>query len=285
MTLAYDGDGNRVSETVAGVTTQYLVDTQNPTGYAQVVEELQGGSVVRSYAYGLDRINENQILNNAWTPGFYGYDGHGSVRFLTDSTGAITDTYDYDAFGNLTNSTGSTPNNYLFAGEQFDPALGLYYNRARYLNTTTGRFWSMDTEEGRKDDPVTLHRFLYAADDPIDNADPSGEDFGDFSIATSISNTLDNISVIQQPRSIPFGRGLARDATDLSDLGLQFIAGHEGWSARHYADADENCTIGYGHLLHYGKCTDGDMNNISRDTGLQLLHDDVGKATRASRRT
>ena len=33
--------------------------------------------------------------------------------------------YDYDAFGNLINSTGSTPNHYLFAGEQYDPALGL----------------------------------------------------------------------------------------------------------------------------------------------------------------
>jgi RHS repeat-associated protein len=57
-------------------------------------------------------------------------------------------TYDYDAFGNLIHSTGTTPNNYLFAGEQFDPDLGLYYNRARYLNTANGRFWSMDTYEG-----------------------------------------------------------------------------------------------------------------------------------------
>ncbi len=42
VTVAYDGDGNRVSETVGGVTTNYLVDTQNPTGYAQVVDELVG---------------------------------------------------------------------------------------------------------------------------------------------------------------------------------------------------------------------------------------------------
>jgi hypothetical protein len=32
-------------------------------------------------------------------------------------------TYDYDAFGNLLHQTGTTPNNYLFAGEQFDPTL------------------------------------------------------------------------------------------------------------------------------------------------------------------
>lgn len=45
--IVYDADGNRVSEDVGGesaaggVTTNYLVDTQNPTGYAQVVDELR----------------------------------------------------------------------------------------------------------------------------------------------------------------------------------------------------------------------------------------------------
>ena len=34
VTIVYDGDGNRVSETEGGVTTNYLVDTQNSTGYA-----------------------------------------------------------------------------------------------------------------------------------------------------------------------------------------------------------------------------------------------------------
>src|SRR5256885_1148597 len=44
VTVVYDGDGNRVSETVAGTMTNYLVDTQNPTGYAQVIDELQSGT-------------------------------------------------------------------------------------------------------------------------------------------------------------------------------------------------------------------------------------------------
>src|ERR1051325_7691170 len=111
--IVYDGDGNRVKETVATVTTSYLVPDQNPTGYAQVLDELQGGAMVRTYSYGLELINERQTIAGTLTTSFYGFDGHGSVRFLTDSTGAITDTYDYDAFGNLISSTGSTPNNYL----------------------------------------------------------------------------------------------------------------------------------------------------------------------------
>src|ERR1700722_1876628 len=176
VTVVYDGDGNRVSETVGGVTTSYLVDTANPTGYAQVVDEVQSGTVTRTYAYGLERISENQKISSAWTPSFYGYDGHGSVRQLTNTVGAVTDIYDHDAFGNLVSSTGTTPNVYLFAGEAYDSALGLYYNRARYLNTTTGRFWSMDTYKGDKWRPTTLHRYSYAWNNPPNVVDPSGLD-------------------------------------------------------------------------------------------------------------
>jgi RHS repeat-associated protein len=66
------------------------------------------------------------------------------MRQLTDRNGAVTDTYTYEAFGNILTTTGSTPNNFKFAGEQFDPDLGLYYNRARYLDVRQGRFWGMD---------------------------------------------------------------------------------------------------------------------------------------------
>jgi hypothetical protein len=47
--VAYDGDGNRVSETAGGVTTTYLVDALNPTGYSQVLDELVSGSVTKMY--------------------------------------------------------------------------------------------------------------------------------------------------------------------------------------------------------------------------------------------
>jgi RHS repeat-associated protein len=139
-----------------------------------VLDELQGGSVTRTYSYGLELINERQTLAGTLTTSFYGFDGHGSVRFLTSSTGAITDTYDYDAFGSLISSTGATPNNFLFAGEQFDPALGIYYNRARYYDQRQGRFWTMDTFEGDLESPLSLHRYVFASADPADRVDPSG---------------------------------------------------------------------------------------------------------------
>jgi hypothetical protein len=49
VTVVYDGDGARVAKTAGGVTTQYLVDDLNPSGYAQVLEEVVGGVVQRVY--------------------------------------------------------------------------------------------------------------------------------------------------------------------------------------------------------------------------------------------
>ena len=176
VSMIYDGFGNRVSKTVNGVTTKYLVeDDVNPTGLPQVFEESVNGVVQRTYTYGLQRISEDQIINNSWTPSFYGYDGFGSVRQLTNLAGTVTDTYSYDAFGNILNSTGTTPNNYLYRGEQYDSDLGLYYLRARYYNPATGRFVERDPLDGYINVPATLHKYLYASGNPVNRIDPSGK--------------------------------------------------------------------------------------------------------------
>ena len=123
--------------------------TQNPTGYAQVVSESITGNTAtqpydyaRTYVYGLERLSQQRsyVANNQGQTqtSYYVYDGHGSTRALTDPSGNVTDTYDYDAFGNLLHSTATgippgsttvapTPNEFLFAGEQFDSDLNLYY--------------------------------------------------------------------------------------------------------------------------------------------------------------
>ena len=88
----------------------------------------------------------------------------------TNLSGGVTDTYEYDAFGNKINSTGTTPNNYLYRGEQFDPDLGMYYLRAWYYNPLSGRLLSADplADEGQR-------RYEYADANPVDEMDPTGE--------------------------------------------------------------------------------------------------------------
>jgi RHS repeat-associated protein len=210
--LIYDGDGYRVAKIVNGVTTQYLVDDLNPTGLPQVVEEVVNGAVTRQYTYGLQRISQNLSPtvtgNSTWTPSFYVYDGGGNVRQLTDSNKNMTDEYEYDAYGNSFTKSGTTPNNYLYRGEQYDSDLGLYYLRARYYNPATGRFLSRDPKEFNplksRNNPVDsrkLHRYLYASGDPINRIDPRGRE--DEEEVSALS------SIISMARLAPVGKAVA----------------------------------------------------------------------------
>ena len=187
-TFIYDGDGNRKIKTAGGGTTYFLVDALSPNGHAQVMEELDSPNAtpVRLYTHGLDLVCQRQ----GGTTSYYGYDGNGNTRFLTTTNAAITDTYAYDSFGILVTNTGTTTNFYRYSGEQYDPTLGLTYLRARYVNTGTGRFINRDSFEGNADEPMSLHRYLYAHDDPVNNIDPSGNEIEAVLTAISISGGL-----------------------------------------------------------------------------------------------
>ncbi len=180
------------------------MDELNPTGYAQVlVESINTSGTVRTrqYVYGLDLIAQRrQLTSTTFEARYYAYDGHGSVRQLTDSTGAVTDTYTYDAFGNLISSTGTTPNHYLYAGEQFDEDLNLYYNRARYLDVRSARFWTTDPFEGYPEDPKSIHKYVYSNGSPTTTVDPSGNlALAELGTTIAVFQTIQAIPVPQRP--------------------------------------------------------------------------------------
>jgi RHS repeat-associated protein len=196
VTLTSDADGNRIKKTVGGTTTWFLVATVNPSGWPQVIEEHAGaspGTLSRRYTYGLDLIS--QTAGGATR--FFGTDGLGSTRFLLhDTTGAVTEHYGYDAFGTIIVSNAAPSTACLFAGEQWDADLGLYYNRARYLHPGLGRFWTLDTFEGQQTDPLSLHKYLYASGNPVMNTDPTGQySFGQVLGGIGIASTIASIVI------------------------------------------------------------------------------------------
>src|SRR2546422_308832 len=80
ITFVYDADGNRVKKVVGSVTTQYLIDQQNPSGHPRTLEELNSsGGLTRSYVWGGKLISARESAGGLH---FYGLDGHGNVRFL-----------------------------------------------------------------------------------------------------------------------------------------------------------------------------------------------------------
>ena len=71
-----------------------------------------------------------------------------------------------------------------------------YYNRARYLNTSTGRFWSMDTYDGDLESPLSLHKYMYGNSNPVNNIDPTGNQIDDIVGAFAAAATLDAMSTV-----------------------------------------------------------------------------------------
>lgn len=104
---------------------------------------------------------------------WYHYDAIGSTRELTNSGETVTDANLYDAWGVGVASSGSTENNFRFVGEKSfysDPNLASYYVRARYLDSSVGRWISADPMN-YIDGP---NLFAYAHNSPINLRDVTG---------------------------------------------------------------------------------------------------------------
>jgi RHS repeat-associated protein len=189
VTYTYDADGIRTrAETrkADGATSvvDYLVDTAGPL--SRVVAESVGGALAAYYLQGEDLLAVMRPEAQGWTSRFYHADGLGSIRALTDETGLVTDRYSFTAFGELTLHTGDDVSAYLFGGEELDPSSGFYYLRARWMDPGAGRFASADPFGGFDYDPASLHKYLYANVNPVQNTDPSGL----FTIVSTLGSML-----------------------------------------------------------------------------------------------
>ena len=168
--FAYDGDGNRISQSVGAGIYNYLNDVA--TALPVVLQE-SGPDGNISYAYGLGLISESSLKFDY----FYHYDGLGSVIALSDASGKPSAAYVYDPWGNpllnVSDSVG-TKNKFRFTGEALDPGTQLYYLRARYYDSTIARFVSRDPLPGIATLPSSENRYRYALSDPLRFTDPSG---------------------------------------------------------------------------------------------------------------
>ncbi len=173
----YNDNGVRVSSEVDGTKTLFLVDENNLTGYAQVLEELDAAlAVIRSYTIGLDVLSQSSSSLPSTVYSLL-YDGHGSVRGLADSSGLIVSgqIYRFDAYGNAIGfDPASALTSLLYSGELYDAQLQLQYLRARWYDLSTGTFNRLDPFFGNLRDPQSLHKYAYVHGDPVQGVDPTG---------------------------------------------------------------------------------------------------------------
>lgn len=137
ISYTYKPDGLRLSKTVNGETTTHIWEGD------QIALELNGaGEVKNKYVRGINLIygEEGTGANRK----YFLYNGHGDATQLTDTTGTVVKSYEYDAFGNEKNIDSNDINPFRYSGEYYDEETGTIYLRARYYDPGTSRWLSPD---------------------------------------------------------------------------------------------------------------------------------------------
>jgi RHS repeat-associated protein len=160
-TYTYDGNGLRASQTISG-TTSYL--TWDMTKALPLI--LNDGT--NNYIFGPGGLPVEQITS-AGTVTYLHHDQQGSTRLLTGSTGTVTGSTTFDAYGNKTGSTGSSTTPLGYDAQYTSTDTGLIYLRARVYDPATAQFMSVDPAV-----PITRALYTYANDNPLNLSDPSG---------------------------------------------------------------------------------------------------------------
>ncbi len=104
-----------------------------------------------------------------------------TVHAFTDETGAIVESYSYDAWGNvlavydsagieIPNQKSQISNRFLFQCREYSWATRLYNFRARWYDPATGQWLS--------NDPIGisggLNQYVFCGNDPVNYVDPEG---------------------------------------------------------------------------------------------------------------
>jgi RHS repeat-associated protein len=170
-TYVYDGEGQRVMKQTSAGTTTYVYDAL--------------GNLAAEY----DSVATTSACG---TPTCYvTVDQLGSTRVVTDSSGNVTQRYDYLPFGEEIPADGvvrTTGMGYQSSADGFNPKFtgqvrdvesGLDYFNARYYSPEQGRFVSADPQNAGSDpsNPQTWNGYAYVAGNPMAYTDPSGQGF------------------------------------------------------------------------------------------------------------
>lgn len=149
------------------------------------------------YQYGIN-IDEVLAMHRGNNDYFYSQDGLGSVTELTDLGENVVESYSYETYG-VPSFSSLVGNPYQFAGREYEPEHGLYFNRFRYYSPQMGRFLS--------EDPISfrggVNLYNYTGNSPVGRVDPFGlEPFGGAQISLPITPGVPFIPTFPFP-SIP----------------------------------------------------------------------------------
>ncbi|GEM_PF-2010685 len=169
----YDGLGNRLEKEFGGAISRWVYDNSG-----ELSRLISTSANTYLYGNGTDLISQGDDSSSFRK--YYLEDGLGNTRFLADSSGNKSKSYDYDPYGNIRNESGIYDALFQFQAQQYDDIMSFYYLRARMYDPSIGRFISADPLEGTLTNPQSQNPYAYALNNPVNLSDPSGEQVAEF---------------------------------------------------------------------------------------------------------
>jgi RHS repeat-associated protein len=171
--IKYDPSGNRVRKLsdVAG-DRRYIVDIVGdlPT----TLMEMTDNTILKTYIYANGQPLCQHDGDYSAPRYFYIHDRLGSTRQIINTSGSVVRYYTYEPFGEVLEEDGTLTNYMMFTGQYFDTEIDQYYLRARQYDPHISRFTTRDPVFGQYKEPLTLHRYLYCLNNPLNCIDPRG---------------------------------------------------------------------------------------------------------------
>src|SRR5437867_269601 len=117
----------------------------------------------------------------------------------------------------------------------------MLYLRSRYYDATEGRFTRMDPFSGVTESPMSLHKYVYATNDPVSYVDPSGLEILEAELgkaahrAITMYYTFDHLSDALALGIVPWGvtgLGMIPDVVNLKRATMLEIKPNNPWAIR-----------------------------------------------------
>ena len=138
---------------------------------SDILLEYDGTNTFRArYAHGAE-VDQPLAFERGGSRYFYHANHQGSIRQVTDASGAKVDEYDYDAYGKSTAQLVGVPQPFGYVARELDAESGLLHNYYRAFIPGTGRFL--------QEDPIgfnsgELNIYNYVWNNPVKWTDPTG---------------------------------------------------------------------------------------------------------------